>query len=179
MITNTRARLTPGPVLAFGLLVGASFIITTLLFLTSERGIAVNPRLNNVLACLAIIGIFFGVKRLRDERLEGTITYGRAFVAGLQIACVAAAIHAVHTYIIYATHPALVEGYQEALDEISRELYKDESFATLLRETTRRLIGPVFIAFEEGFAKVISGTAFSIVIGAILRRRVVPNQSIG
>jgi hypothetical protein len=178
MIKNKRTRLAPGPVLVFGLLVGASFVVTTLLFLTSERGIAINPRLNNILACLAIIGIFFGVKRARDERHEGTITYGRAFVAGWQIACVAAVIHALHTYIIYATHPALVEGYREALDETVKTAYGDGDFATLVLETTRRLIGPAFIAFEEGFAKVISGTAFAVVIGAILRRRVVPNQSI-
>ena len=62
----------------FGLLIGGSFSMASLLFIWGGKSVAMNPQLNNVIMLLTIFGVFVGAKKYRDEALGGVISYGKA-----------------------------------------------------------------------------------------------------
>jgi hypothetical protein len=155
--------------MAFGLLVGGSFILASLLFVMTGKGIVLNPRLNNVTSCLGIIGSFIGIKKLRDERMGGVITYGRAFAAGFKIILAATALHALYTFIIYSSLPGLIEEYRRVVTIVVEKLYSDTPLLAPAGEFLDRGLTPAFVAFGEFFQKALAGTFFLVIIAAILR----------
>ncbi|MDR1414755.1 MAG: DUF4199 domain-containing protein [Odoribacteraceae bacterium] len=164
-----------GPVMAFGLLAGASLVITSLLFLATGREVVMNPRLNNLLYCLLIIACFFGVKKLRDDLAGGLITYGRAFASGFKIVLVAAILHALGIFFLYASRPDLSEKYKTVMLDMFKEVHGDSIFYAMAAETFDKVHMPAFIALEELLGKVLTGTFICLIIAAILRRAARPN----
>ncbi|MDR2414867.1 MAG: DUF4199 domain-containing protein [Odoribacteraceae bacterium] len=166
---NTLDHRSLNPIATFGLLVGGSFIIASLLFILSGRDVVMNPRLNNVVSCLSIIGCFMGVKKFRDDRLAGSITYGRAFSAGLKIVLLATVLYSIYTFALYSARPELMEEYKNIMTVMIKEIYGEISLgipAEILNET----ITPLVVAFSEFFRDVLLGMFFLLVIAAILRR---------
>jgi hypothetical protein len=166
-----------GPVMAFGLLIGGSFIATSLLFIAAGREVVLNPRLGNVLSCLLIIGSFIGIKKLRDDRLQGIITYGRAFATGFKIILVATVLYAVYTFILYSALPGLVEEYRVLITAMFQQVYGDTPLRALMEEVFANALSPAFIAVEELIGKVLSGSFFILIVAAILRRAAVPTPN--
>lgn len=166
-----------GPVAAFGLLVGGSFIVTSLLFLAAGRGVVLDQRLGNVLSCLLVIGSFFGVKKLRDDRAGGIISYGKAFAAGFKIILVATALYAGYTFILYSARPGLVEEYRAVITATLAQVYGDTPLRALVEEVFANSLSPAFIAVEELVGKLLTGTFFTLVVAAILRRTVAPTPN--
>ncbi len=50
---------------------------------------------------LSMLFVFFGIRSYRDTELGGTITFGKAFLAGLFISLIASVIFGIFTIILY------------------------------------------------------------------------------
>jgi hypothetical protein len=90
-------------VLTFGLIAGAilsAMMVATLPFLDSigfDRGEVIGY----TSMIVAFLLIFFGVKSFRDNVAGGSVTFGRAFVVGVQIALVASVCYVATWQVIY------------------------------------------------------------------------------
>ena len=157
------------PLTLFGLLVGGGFIVASLLFILSGKDAAMDPRLGNVVSGLTIIGCFMGVKKYRDDRLGGIISYGQAFGAGLRVLLLAALLYTVYTYFLYARTPDLLERYREVSAIVMKEIYGNTPFGAATVEMSKA-ITPGMVAFGEFLRDVVFGMFFLLVIAAILRR---------
>ncbi|MDR2130253.1 MAG: DUF4199 domain-containing protein [Odoribacteraceae bacterium] len=158
------------PIVIFGLLIGGSFIVASFLFIVSGREIVLNPRLNNVISCLSIIGCFMGIKKFRDERLTGAISYGRAFSTGLKIILVATVLYTLYTYFLYSAVPEFMENYKQIMTGALKKVYGETSFYALAAETLNKSLSPGLIAFGEFFRELIFGMFFLLVVAAIVKR---------
>ena len=171
--TTTPDRQSPNPIVIFGLLVGGSFIAASVLFIALEgevENIVANNRLNNVISCLSIIGCFLGVKKFRDDRLEGIISYGKAFSAGCKIILLAALIYSLYTFALYTTLPGLLEAYLDIMNTMLEKIYGGTAFHALTVEAMKESLSPTLVAFGEFFREVIHWMFFLLVVAAILRR---------
>jgi hypothetical protein len=158
----------------FGLLVGGSFILSSILFDLSGKSNVLNPRLNNVISCLSIVGCFMGIKKYRDDRLDGLISYGRAFGAGMKILLLAAALYSFYTFALFSGTPELMEEYKSISNMILREVYGETSFHEAMAEVLDETLTPGLVAFGEFFRDILYGMFFLLVIAAILRRGLPP-----
>jgi hypothetical protein len=118
-----------------------------------------------------MLGIYFGVRKYRDEVLFGVISYGRAFVAGVLMIAVASSFYAMYIYILtsYFDNGIL----QEALEFTEKGLvefgYDDdqvELFMSLYRKVT-----PGIFAFSQWFGKMLAGIFFSFIVAFFFRQK--------
>lgn len=159
----------------FGCLVGASFIISSLIFVFAGKGIAGNPQLNNIIMMLTIFGIFMGVKKYRDDQLLGLISYGKALTAGIYILAIAALCNAVYTFIIYSSNAELLAEYKKIMITTANVLYKNWN----VQELFDKGLGDVFftplaIAFGEMINRLLVGAAFTLFIAGLVKRNASP-----
>ena len=134
-------------VLTFGLIAGA--ILAGMMFLTvpfmDRIGFDRGEIIGYTSMVVAFLLIFFGVKSFRDNVAGGTVTFGRAFAVGAQIAvvaslCYVAAWQVVYyrfapdfmsKYQAYALEQARTEGATEA--ELAKQKAEMERFGELYK----------------------------------------------
>lgn len=102
-------------VLTFGLISGA--ILAAMMFATmpfhDQIGFDRGEIIGYTTMVLAGLLIFFGVRSFRDNVAGGTITFGRAFLVGIQIGAVAAVCYVAAWQIIqHKVSPDFMEKYQ-------------------------------------------------------------------
>ena len=110
-------------VLTFGLIAGsilAAMMFATLPFMDTigfDRG----EIIGYTSMVVAFLLIFFGVKSFRDNVAGGTVTFGRAFAVGVQIAAVASLCYvAAWQVVYYKLAPDFGTKYQEYAVEKAR-----------------------------------------------------------
>ena len=90
-------------VLTFGLISGA--ILAAMMFMTmpfmDSIGFDRGEIIGYTSMVVAFLLIFFGVKSFRDNVAGGAVSFGRAFVVGLQIALVASACYVAAWQVVY------------------------------------------------------------------------------
>ncbi len=114
-------------VLTYGLLAGA--IVSAMLLITQP--LFRNGTLNHdngvyvgfTSMIIAFLLIFFGVKSYRDEQLNGSITFGKAFSVGILIAVVASFFYAITWEFTFRfVYPDFIEWYNQCqLEAMAKE----------------------------------------------------------
>lgn len=110
-------------VLTFGLIAGA--ILAGMMFVTLPFQDAIGFDRGEIIGytsmIVAFLLIFFGVKSFRDNVAGGTVTFGRAFAVGAQIAVVASLCYvAAWQVVYYKLAPDFMEKYGAHVLETAR-----------------------------------------------------------
>ena len=110
-------------VLTFGLIAGS--ILAAMMFATmpfmDDIGFDRGEIIGYTSMVVAFLLIFFGVKSFRDNVAGGTVTFGRAFAVGVQIAAVASLCYvAAWQVVYYKLVPDFGTKYQEYTVEKAR-----------------------------------------------------------
>lgn len=155
----------------FGLLIGGSFSMASLLFIWGGKSVAMNPQLNNVIMLLTIFGVFVGAKKYRDEALGGIISYGKALGAGLYLLLIASAVYAIYTYALYASSDELFSTYKANMLETLKLVYEGTPIYNTLLETFNMFLLPVSIAMGEFFNHIVTGGIFTVLLAWFVKRK--------
>jgi len=113
------------------------------------------------------LGLAWVIYSVRNNKLDGIATFGKAFTIGLYASIAVAAVMAFYTYVymkyidpgmvndlISQTEDKLIEGNPEMSDE---DLNK-------VLETTRMFMQPGLMSIFSVFGYLITGTIFSLII---------------
>lgn len=111
-------------VLTFGLIAGG--ILAAMMFATLPFQDAIGFDRAEVIGytsmVVAFLLIFFGVKSFRDNVAGGSVSFGRAFAVGMQIAAVAALCYAAAWQVVYyKLAPDFADKYQAHVLQEARE----------------------------------------------------------
>ena len=165
-------------VIRYGLIAGAVIIgsiIIGLLMDTDQQHVAGLEWLGYLVMIAAFTLIFFGIKAHRDRELGGVIRFGTAFLTGLGITLVAAAVYVVAWEANLAvTDYAFIEEYTAAeLDKLAAAGASESEIAAqaaeyeTMKENYSKLPYRLFITFMEIFPV---GLLITLVSAAVLRR---------
>ncbi len=157
--------------ISFGSLIGLSLILISFLFYKNGNAININPQLVNANYMLAICGIFIGVKKLRNDFMQGYISYGQALKAGITIMAFAAILFAIYSYIIYSIDADLIGNFIVRMEESMQAANWTEETINAYINIYRSFITPTMIAFIEVINKIFMGTLFSLFLASILSNK--------
>jgi len=130
---------------------------------------------------LCLLFVFFGVRSYRDTELGGTITFGRAFAAGIIITLIASIIFGLFTIILYKyISPDLgnqmIEFYKRSITESGKpQEYINEQLSQM--EAQRGLFNNPFFQFITMFSTVlIIGIVIALISAFILKTKNLKTQ---
>ena len=155
----------------FGLLIGGSFSMASLLFLWGGKNVAMNPQLNNVILLLTIFGVFVGSKKYRDEALGGVISYGKALGTGLYLLLIASVVYAIYTYLLYASSEELFSTYKDNMLTTLKLVYEGTPMYDTLIDTFNAFLMPASIAMGEFFNHIVTGGIFTLLLAWFVKRK--------
>jgi hypothetical protein len=161
----------------FGLISGAvmaAFMVATVPFVGNHGAVDLIIGYAGMVA--AFLLVYFGVRSYRDNVLGGTISFGRAFSAGILIASIASLCYvATWEVIYYKFMPDFYAKYGQSAVERARKSGKSEAEVAKVRADmdtmVRRVENPLFVAvvtFGEPFPV---GLIIALVSAAVLRRK--------
>jgi hypothetical protein len=161
----------------FGLLSGAVmalFMVVTVPFI-GDHG-AADAIVGYAGMVAAFLLVYFGVRSYRDNVLGGTISFGRAFSAGILIAAIASLCYVATWEVIYYNFmPDFYAKYGQSVVEQARKSGKSEAdlakVQTDMDTMVRRVENPLFITavtFGEPFPV---GLVIALVSAGVLRRK--------
>lgn len=154
----------------FGSLIGGVLIIAASVFYVKGVSINYNPQLTYINHFLILTGIFFSVRKYRDEVLNGVITYGKALGAGVLVIGFAALYYGIFIYVLTRFFDATI--IQEALDFTEKSLLQSgaaEKDVELLMSIYKNITPGIF-AFGQWFSKLSSGFLFSLILAFFFRQ---------
>ena len=161
----------------FGLISGAImavFMVATVPFMNAHGASSLVVGYAGMVA--AFLLVYFGVRSYRDNVLGGTISFGRAFGAGILIAAIASLCYvATWEVIYYKFMPDFYTKYGESVVERARKNGKSEAEIATVRADmdtmVRRVENPLFVTvvtFAEPFPV---GLVIALVSAGVLRRK--------
>jgi len=153
----------------FGALVGGVLILAALVFYFKEMSINFDPQLRSINHFLIASGIFLGVRKYRDDELNGIINYGRAFGVGVLIIAIASLFYSIFIYILTTYFDSSI--IKEAIIFLEKGLheagYQQKDIDLLM--SIYKHITPGIFAFGQWFSKALSGVLFSLIIAFFLK----------
>ncbi|WP_372751695.1 DUF4199 domain-containing protein [Labilibaculum sp.] len=154
----------------FGTLVGGALILAALVVYFKGMSINFDPNLRSINLFLIVSGIFFGVKKYRDDELGGVINYGQALGAGILIIAFAALFYSLFIYVLTSWFDSSI--IQEAIAFAEKGLYEmgyKQSDVDLLMGIYKNITPGIF-AFGQWFSKALSGVLFSLILAFFFRQ---------
>ncbi|MDL2283303.1 DUF4199 domain-containing protein [Odoribacter sp. OttesenSCG-928-G04] len=156
----------------FALMIGGCFIAASLTAFNTSGIIYGNNFLDKTIMFLYIIGLFIQIRKYRESKeLGGAITFGKALTTGIWISLICSVLYAVYTGMMYRIYPELLEHYLNFTEQVMNEAYPDSDWAENMNKLMRAITTPFVLGFAELFSKIISGTLYSLLIAAILRKQ--------
>ena len=124
----------------------------------------------------AFLLVYFGVRSYRDNVLNGTISFGRAFGVGLLIAAIASLCYVASWEVIYHTFaPDFYAKYGQSMVDQARqsgksaaEVAKIEADMNTMVKRTENPLFVIVMTFAEPFPV---GLVIALVSAGVLRRR--------
>ncbi|HEY0654286.1 MAG TPA: DUF4199 domain-containing protein [Chryseosolibacter sp.] len=119
--------------------------------------------------------IFFGVKNYRDNHLEGTITFGKAFQVGILVTLVASVVYALgwEVYYNFIGNDFMAQYSKYYLDEMVKEgasAAEIEQARTQMQSTAEMYKNPV-IRFAMTLMEIFPvGLIVTLICAALLRK---------
>lgn len=159
--------------LNYGSIAGTvSFAIFLLIYIAGH-----NPLGNAswVAVWVPVVFIVLGIKKYRDQVLEGYISYGQALGMGFMISFIFASLFGILVYIFgVLIDPAIVEmtrqeslqAMQEAADQLP-QFFNEEMYDTMMEKIDEITISS--LAFSEFTNKLFWGLIISLISAAFLK----------
>lgn len=157
----------------FGLLIGVSFIVVSLVYYKTGQSICVNPQLNSVTMMLSIAGAFIGGRKYRDDHLGGIISYWKALGTCIYLITVAAFLYGIYVLILFHYDPSSQTAYFAMLEQVVtmlKEVYANSPLLPEIESMAKQLGTPFFIGFSAIFDKIFTGFIFSLFLAGLIRR---------
>lgn len=154
----------------FGALVGGVLISAALVVYAKGLSVNFEPNLRSINLFLIVTGIFFGVKKYRDDELGGVISYGKAFATGVLIIGFASMFYSIFIYILTSYFDSSI--IEEAITFLEKGLHEmgyQQKDIDLLMGIYKN-ITPGLFAFGQWFSKALSGLLFSFILAFFFRQ---------
>jgi hypothetical protein len=122
---------------------------------------------------IAFSMIFVGIKTYRDKHLGGTITFGKAFLAGLYIVLIASAVYVV-TWLVdyYVFVPDFIDRYAEhCMREAARDGGNPDKTAADIAQLKEMYKSPLFVTIITFMEVFPVGLIIALISALILRRK--------
>ena len=164
-------KSTFGHILLFGLITGILMVLLSLLFYLMD--IEQKSWVNMLIYVVMIIGMSWGVINIRENRLNGVMSYGKAVGTGFWIGFFAALIVAVYTYF-YMTDinpDAMKQALEEAENRIleSKPDISDEDLDKAL-DMVRTFGKPSISAIAQVFTNSFVSVVLALIIAIFAKR---------
>ena len=161
----------------FGLISGAVmavFMVATVPFM-GEHGVR-DLIVGYAGMVAAFLLVYFGVRSYRDNVLGGTISFGRAFGAGILIAAIASLCYvATWEVIYYKFMPDFYAKYGQSVVERERKSGKSEAEIAKVQADmdtmVRRVENPLFVTVATFGEPFPVGLVIALVSAGVLRRK--------
>ncbi|PCH67232.1 MAG: hypothetical protein COC06_05825 [Bacteroidales bacterium] len=154
----------------FGALVGGVLISAAFVVYMKGLSVSFDPNLRSINLFLIVTGVFFGVKKYRDDELDGVISFGRALATGGLIIGFASMFYSIFIYILISYFDSSI--LEEAIIFLEKGLnemgYKQKDI-DLLMEIYKNITPGIF-AFGQWFSKALSGLLFSFILAFFFRK---------
>lgn len=127
---------------------------------------------------ILIVGLFFGMRAVRNASRDGSMSYGRGVGTGTLIALFSGIISAVFVYI-YGTainpeyHDLILEIQTQNLEESGLPQAQYDQAVSILNIVT----GPFFAALIVFFMAPLLGVIFSLIVAIFVKRKPPPSFS--
>ena len=165
-------------VLKFGLIVGLinACGLVSIIFATSKNTYAYSEMVGYGLMLAAFSVAYLGVKRYRDEALNGSISFGKALMTGLLITLVASTIYVITWLIVYYNFvPDFMERYADTcFDNMHKKGQSEAEIAqkmSEIAEMTELYKNPFFVILIT-YAEILPvGILASLVSSLVLRKK--------
>ena len=165
-------------VLTFGLISGAILSAVMLLTLPFQDQLSLDRGaiIGYTSMVLAFLMVYFGVRSYRDNQTGGTISFGRAFIAGLLITLVASTCYvATWEFIYYRLTPDFGDKYAASTIEHARQSgATDAQIAAKVKEMTdfKEMYKNPLVNIAYTFIEPLPvGVLFTLVTAGLLSRK--------
>lgn len=150
----------------FGVIVGLSFILAVFVFYRAGKPVGFNPQLGNVFLLLTVAGVFIGVRKYREECLEGYIDYPLALGACVYIVAVGSLLYGMFLYTLYGRSPELQEQYLATIELFLNEAYKGTPVLDTVKEMMRKFVSLFSSLSRRRSASVFPDSSFPCLLPA-------------
>ena len=164
-------KSTFGPIVLFGL--GTGILMVLFALITYLLDIDRNTYVNLLMYIFPVAGMWWGTVNIRENRLGGVMSYGKAFGTGFYIGFVAAIVLAVYMYYyVTVINPGVMD---EAVAEAEKRIIEsnpdisDELLDQLL-ETVKLFTNPILSALSQLVSFSIISVIISLIIAIFVKR---------
>ncbi len=155
----------------FGLLTGIVMAVFSLVLFLA--GVEMHSYWNLFSYVLFAGGLYWGITNIREKRLEGVMSYGKAFGTGFWITAFAAIVLGIFAYFyLKDINPGVLsDALAKAEDKIvsSNPDISDEQLDKAM-EMVKMFTTPAMSAVSQFISNLIIGTIFSLIIAIFAKR---------
>lgn len=151
----------------------AGAILHLLLFFTGfqTEKLAVGQHLNWLGLIIMVVVLFLGIKAVREEAADKSLSYGKGVGTGALISLMSGLMSAVYNFIHFKFINTEFVDYQM---ELVRAKWEEAGMSATQMEQaegiTRAMMGPVAQAIWTPIMAVLIGTIVSLIVSAFLKR---------
>ena len=121
------------------------------------------------------MAVWFGLRTVRDEKPDRSLTYGQGVAAGVIIVLIAAAICAVYMFLHYSfLNPNFAENVIGAARLKWTAMGMNDDQMNMAEKLLRVTTHPAIMAVMEFIGKTIMGVIVSLIAAAIVKRNPQP-----
>ncbi|MBV6654744.1 MAG: DUF4199 domain-containing protein [Mameliella sp.] len=121
---------------------------------------------------ILIAAIFLAVRQHRDQELGGYISFGRSFYVGFIATLLIMVVTTIWGFVFFSfVEPDLIDTMMEmSREQMIEQQGLSESDADQAMGMMGWMMNPVGLSVIGGFATLFTGSIFSLIIGAIMKR---------
>lgn len=161
----------------FGALNGVAMMIISLLIYL--LGIPQNFIVSLVIYTINIVFIIYGTLFLRNQYLNGEISYGKALSSGILISLFMSILVAFFIFIFFKFIGT--DELNKILEQTEEKMYNQgmsEDQIELAMEITKKYTTPMYMALGTIFSYTFMGFIFSLITSAFIKKNVDSSQQI-
>lgn len=155
--------------LKHGLIVGLAMVVYGILLYILELNL--NTALGYVNYAILIAGFILGTKAFRDNELNGTISYGRAFGYSVVILTVATVIYIIYSYLMMTViDPDIINKMQALGEEKMLERGMTDEQIEMAQQMNSKIMGPGLMSIIGFFGMMFIGTILALITSAFVKK---------
>ena len=153
----------------YGALIGAALVLYT--FVIYLTGLSTNRFIGFIQYFIIIGGLYYSIKKYRDDSLNGFISYGKALGFGTLTIFFASLIIGFFTFILYSfIDPSLIDKILALSEEsmVARGMPNDQ--IDIAMEYTRKFTSPLVLTISTVFGLTFMGFLFNLIISIFVKK---------
>jgi hypothetical protein len=155
----------------YGTYIGIAAIVY--FFVINFMGLSTNKSIGAISYLLLLGGLFLVVKKVKEVRFNGVITFGQAYGVAFKSAVFASILVGIFTYMFYQFIDP--DAINQILEVSEQEMYKQGQLSEEQIEQSLKLVAkfttPVPLAVTTFFSYTIIGALLALIPSAILRTK--------